>query len=455
MKKGFTVIELILSISFILIISVSSIVVFNVTSKNQKIKSLNAMNSEILTALRLYIETNSTSKEQIYNNKNGMAISLKTLEKEGLIDLKDVKIKNEYVVAFLSQESDCADITTVESWDLTNGPLYICLNSKNSDNNSIKETLTIGDDIYEAKGSNPNNWVIFDVNTDDTKWTWWPNTTDSDGINLQDLWRIVSIDTDGTIKLIYNQPVKSDNSRNYDTSKLITKTIDKDTQETADFYKLIHDNNDKGDLCEMTHLNKSCGTDFYYMYNDNNTYTLYDTIETENVEGSKKGILYNAITDKSYMVSNDYYYEHIHSNVHVFQLQLTSSFNSKFGFINDMEYEASFLGGKSYLQLMAYDMIIGRGLYEKTNYDNIYINYITSELGYRSTGVSSNLCGWSIGFGGTCSEYTYIHTLFGKNYYPVITLNPKVQIVSNNQSGCTGDNLGTKKCPYKLTCSDC
>lgn len=455
MKKGFTIIEIIISILLVTIIGTTSVVSYNYVEKKNKINTLNDKSDEILIALRTYIETNSTSKEQIYNNKNGMAISLKTLENEGLIDFNDLKVEDEYVVAFLSQESDCADITTIESWDLTNGPLYICLNSKNSGSSTIKETLTIGDVIYEARGSNPNNWVIFDVNTDDTKWTWWPDTTDEDGIKLQDLWRIVSIDTDGTIKLIYNQPAKSDNSRNYDTSKFQTKKINNDTYETADFYKLIHDNNDKSDLCEMTGLNKSCGTDFYYLYNDNNVYTVYDALEAETVEGSKKSILYNSIVNKNYIISNDYYYEHTHTYVEVFQLKLNSSFNSKLGFINDMEYEASFLGGNSYLMSMADDMIIGKGLYEKTNYDRISINYIRKNGSYDSTDVSWNLCGWSIGYGGSCSEFRYIHYLAGENYYPVITLNSKVEIVNNTDTGCTKNNLGTKKCPYKLTCSDC
>lgn len=54
-----------------------------------------------------------------------------------------------------------------------------------------------------------------------------------------------------------------------------------------------------------------------------------------------------------------------------------------------------------------------------------------------------------------CSDFLNIYYIYGANCYPVITLNPKVEILTNNQTGCNGDNLGTKQCPYKLTCNEC
>lgn len=163
-KNGFTLVEIIISIGLIVLIGAVSLISFNLIKKNNKIKTLENMNDEILTALRLYIETNDEAKSKIYEDYEGMAITLETLEGEGLVDFGDLDIEDDYVVAMLSNESDCSDITTVESWDLTNGPLYICSKSGGGQN-----LFSVGLDaenysqatreVYYFKGTNAQNYV--------------------------------------------------------------------------------------------------------------------------------------------------------------------------------------------------------------------------------------------------------------------------------------------------------
>lgn len=166
MKKGFTLVEIIISIGLIVLVGTVSIVSFNLIKKHNKEKTLNNMSDEILTALRLYIETNDEAKSKIYEDYEGMAITLKSLENEGLIEFPsnlNIESRQDYVVAMLSNESDCSDITTVESWDLTNGPLYIC--SKGGTQN----LFAVGGDAtnlsqgtrepYYFRGTNPKNYI--------------------------------------------------------------------------------------------------------------------------------------------------------------------------------------------------------------------------------------------------------------------------------------------------------
>jgi len=127
MKKGFTLVEIILSISLVLIIGAVSLISFNLIKKQNLVKNLNAMRSTIYQAMNVYIETHNETKEQLYNKKNGVAIPLVTLEKEGLIDFGNLDIEDQFVVTALAEENDCSDPSELPSWDFGQDRiLYIC-----------------------------------------------------------------------------------------------------------------------------------------------------------------------------------------------------------------------------------------------------------------------------------------------------------------------------------------
>jgi len=127
MKKGFTIVEIILSISLVIIIGVVSLFSFNLIKKQNLVKNLNSMKTTIYQAMNVYIETHNETKEQLFNKKNGVAIPLVTLEKEGLIDFGNLDIEDQFVVTALAEENDCSDPSELPSWDFgENRVLYIC-----------------------------------------------------------------------------------------------------------------------------------------------------------------------------------------------------------------------------------------------------------------------------------------------------------------------------------------
>lgn len=210
MKRGFTLVEIIISIGLIVLIGTISIFSFNLIKKNNKEKTLNNMSDEILTALRLYIETNDEAKSRIYENYEGMAITLKSLENEGLIEFPsnlDIQNNDDYVVAMLSNESDCSDITTVESWDLTNGPLYICSKGGSQNLFSVGGAATnlskSTREIYYFRGSNPHNYIQLN--------------------GTGDMYRIMYIDRDDSL-VLYANPY-NDGQYQHADSNITTKTL--------------------------------------------------------------------------------------------------------------------------------------------------------------------------------------------------------------------------------------
>lgn len=136
-RKGFTLIEIIICIGIIAIISLTSIVGFNLISKNIRITKLKEIEDDILTAAKIYLETNDEANANLYQKKNGVILPLTVLVNEGLLDLTTTDldlndVSDEYVVTALSNsgggtDDGCIDLRMVTSWDEeSNDPLYIC-----------------------------------------------------------------------------------------------------------------------------------------------------------------------------------------------------------------------------------------------------------------------------------------------------------------------------------------
>ena len=172
-KKGFTLVEIVVCISLLVIIAVGSFVGIRMVNKKINIDKLNQITDKAVQAAQVYIETNKEATNQLYSNKNGVSLPLQLLVNEGLLNLdgtklKDDDLKNQYVVTFLGgtgSSENCEQITSTTSWS-NNKPIYLCMNSTTGSSNLATIDPTkygnktyVSNEPYYFKGLNPNNWV--------------------------------------------------------------------------------------------------------------------------------------------------------------------------------------------------------------------------------------------------------------------------------------------------------
>ena len=200
-KKGFTLVEIIICISLLVVIGVGSFISIRVISKKQLIDKLNMISDKASEAAQVYIETNKSASNQLYNNKNGVSLPLQLLVNEGLLSLKGTKltendIKNQYVVTFLGgtgSTENCEPITSVNSWS-NNQPIYLCMTSDGSGSNlaiidpsTSSNMIKASKEPFYFKGSDPNNYI---------------KVKKSDESEV--MARILFVDTDDSIVIYYN-----------------------------------------------------------------------------------------------------------------------------------------------------------------------------------------------------------------------------------------------------------
>lgn len=198
MKKGFTLIEIIVSITLIVLIGVGSFVGVRYVSEKIRINKLSQITDKVLNAAQVYLEMNKEATKHLYENKEGVVIPLKLLVNEGLLDLKTTDIKesdyeSEYVITALGstqQSETCIDITTNTSWTLNKTtPLYICTDNNGNSNlktvnpKSITNISKVSTEPYYFKGLYVNNYAK---------------------INNID-YRIIGIDSDDRIEILKNE----------------------------------------------------------------------------------------------------------------------------------------------------------------------------------------------------------------------------------------------------------
>lgn len=177
-KKGFTLIEIIICIGLIVLIGTSSIVGFKIISNKKLITKLEQISERASEAAQVYIETNDTATNQLYNNKNGVSLPLQLLVNVGLLSLEGTElteedIKDQYVVTFLGgtgSSENCEQITSTNSWS-NNQPIYLCLNSNGSSNLATIDPTKYGNrttasqEPYYFVGAGINNYVKYNDNT--------------------------------------------------------------------------------------------------------------------------------------------------------------------------------------------------------------------------------------------------------------------------------------------------
>ena len=174
-KRGFTLIEIIVCIAIIAVIAVVSIVGINYVSKNIKISKLKDIEDEIMTAARIFFETNDEAKYQLDEKNNSVVLPLNVLVNEGLLDLSMTDldlddVSDEYVVAALGTKTSggtCVPITE-GSWNLSkDSPLYICTDSAGNSNLQIINPSSGSNanktmqEPFVFRGADPNNYVKY------------------------------------------------------------------------------------------------------------------------------------------------------------------------------------------------------------------------------------------------------------------------------------------------------
>ena len=199
-RRGFTLIEIIVSIAIIALIGVGSFVGINYINNQIVISRLNQITDKALNAAQVYIETNDVAYNEVYNNKSVAIIPLKTLVNEGLLNVDNTKLDDQdmeknYVIQYLggggAGGSNCTDLSTIiTSWNSTT-PIYICndgagggINIKTIDKSEYNNKMySSSNEPYYFRGSLVRNYAKIDGN----------NT----------LYRMVSIDTNDSIELFH------------------------------------------------------------------------------------------------------------------------------------------------------------------------------------------------------------------------------------------------------------
>lgn len=274
MKKGFTLVEIILSIGLIVLVGTVSIFSFNLIKNNNKTISLEKMSDEILTAVNLYVETNDDVKQQLYQNKNGLKIPLTTLENSGLVDFKDLSddlTEEDFVVTMLGSsdpnDDTCANTYTAKSWNIKDGEtIYICEKS-NSEIDDLKKQIEelkkkleepvisnfnqIANNTYYFKGADAKNYIKIEGGST--------------------LYRILYVEKDDSLVLYKNTSFGNTFNDN-DTLPLDSSRGIKKTKEGAHFIQFT---------CEGTTAVIKPVSTYYYNYITRNDYTTYNVEKGE------------------------------------------------------------------------------------------------------------------------------------------------------------------------------
>lgn len=239
MKKGFTIIEIIISISLLLIIGISTIFLY---SKNNK--SLNEITKSILEAANLYIKTEVDEKGNIYINKvksgnKGVKIPLSNLVNKGYIEdsvqKKVIELSNKgnnynYYVMLLNgngeTEKDYCDdnaIVSIASWidEDKDKDIYLCNYNDNKDNNGIYNKI-INMNYHTQCAENTSTGLcllkaheeLVDANSDGSlnDVYYFRGNVDNNYLKFKDvnrIFRIVRTTENSDIKIVENDSINS------------------------------------------------------------------------------------------------------------------------------------------------------------------------------------------------------------------------------------------------------
>lgn len=227
-KKGFTLIEIIVSLTLIALIATISIVLI---SKNNKQK-YSKITNKIIRAASVYIATEKDDNGNTYeygitHGAKGAQISVKTLYDKGYIDESTLKtLETNYKIegdkTYLIQvtnsiktndDAECksSGLNYTVNWEKTSDTVYLCPYDE------IKVTETAS--FYDLqKCPNDNNATNkFCYYSDDKKY-YYVDKVDNNYVSFgkdgdtNALWRVLYIDKENNeVKLVYNDKISSGN----------------------------------------------------------------------------------------------------------------------------------------------------------------------------------------------------------------------------------------------------
>lgn len=518
-KRGFTLIEIIICIALIAIIGTAMTFVIINNNKNKQIKTLEKNNKVLENALEVYLENHDEIQDNLENNAKGAVVTLEVLKNEGLIDEKQYKgidLKETYFFLSYSMlspststdcDNDVVPLSIISSWNVdTDKVVYICPRSDSSSSSSSSSEEDKSNIInqfgnsgyYIAKGANPNNYVKFEVTAGNssTDLAYFPNDED------KDLWRIVSIDENGGIKLIYNKAVPSNNQlmyknynpedKDYEGKNILSSKVNEYLNESSSYsYVCTTDKCFYPYSCNVKKNNMLYNYNAYYTLNMNYNYTAfgmdmcyhsssgrnykisscyYDDKETKyrysDLDGwnimdlydnrlyeeggykpnTKLYYLYNNIKNKDWIDNPDVFIDYSKSDS-VFDVKFNETIKTKFFTLNKNDFDGSLLIGKSWL----YNVDTVSGILE-WHTDNVNATEEGNKIVTLSNGSVS--ASWNISQDDTaCTNgygsypHKFAHTIYTAPYYPVIVLKSNVKL---KDTKCSKSKSGTKTCPYTL-----
>lgn len=245
-QKGFTLIEIIVSIVLIGIIStISVIVIKNINTKNE-LKKIEKAYKVFDNALEVYLSNHEEVYKNLNDNVEGAVITLEVLKNEGLVSnniidpttKSKVDYKNNYYVlsnaTLLEDKKDTeincdgeVEIEVLKSWKElsdkvdTSSVIYICPRKDSTENKNDEKIKELEEKIKGLESAltladlGNKNYVIFDVNPDKNK-----AVSFSDNETSEDLWQIVNRNGN-EIKLLYSTNIITDNKKMFENYQII------------------------------------------------------------------------------------------------------------------------------------------------------------------------------------------------------------------------------------------
>jgi len=185
-KKGFTLIEM---ITVIVILSLIVLIIVPLVSTNLKKGNEKAYQAQVNNIIASAKNWGSDNKKLLPQNGNAISLTLKYLQDEGYIDknLKDPR-KNETLNGCVKIENIDNKFQYTFNDNCGNSCIIstpIMLKSKVVEQGDGLYADSTKEGRYIYKGSNPNNYVKFN----------------------NELWRIISIENDGKIKIIKDESI--------------------------------------------------------------------------------------------------------------------------------------------------------------------------------------------------------------------------------------------------------
>lgn len=246
MKKGFTIVEIIISISIILIIGVSA-TFFIVNNKNNELTNIT---KEILEAANTYIKIEKDKNGNIYANeivsgKKGVQIPLSNLVNSGYIKEEQANIiyknnesldndKDYYVMFIENTENYCDDgsYVTIASWINKGEDVFLCDNRSSKSNTLFDKIVSDFEangktscEIYPSFSKDSGLCMIKDKELYDTDsifyWYKGPGLNNYVKIN-NELFYIVRTTEDNDVILVKKEPLINSGSENFFKNRYLT-----------------------------------------------------------------------------------------------------------------------------------------------------------------------------------------------------------------------------------------